>query len=332
MIKQFLIERRSWISLFIVFQGLFLFVASIDSAIPFTPILYMVFLSSIIFILFLFLRYQRETKFFKGLEEWENDLDLLTSANSPFEKMIEETLTNQTKRLKQEASQNQMTLEEEKDDLLAWIHEVKTPLTAMHLMLEHMNDEPLKTKLTYEWIRIHHLLDQQLHQRRIPFMENDLYIEQTELKSIIFTEIRGLQSWCMQKRIGFDVDLQVPSVLSDSKWLAFIIRQLLTNAVKYSEASDIVITSVEKMGQTILEIQDFGRGIDPKDLPRIFEKGFTSTINHHDNKATGMGLYLAKKAAKPLLITMAVQSTLGKGSTFTLRFPKRNDFNNIIGM
>ncbi|WML58948.1 sensor histidine kinase [Neobacillus sp. PS2-9] len=332
MMKPFLIERRSWIALFIVFQGLFLFVASIDSAIPFTPILYMVFLSSIIFILFLFLRYQRETKFFKGLEEWENDLDLLTSANSPFEKMIEETLTNQTKRLKQEASQNQMTLEEEKDDLLAWIHEVKTPLTAMHLMLEHMNDEPLKTKLTYEWLRIHHLLDQQLHQRRIPFMENDLYIEQTDLKSIIFTEIRGLQSWCMQKRIGFDVDLQVPSVLSDSKWLAFIVRQLLTNAVKYSEASDIIITSCEKIGQTILEIQDFGRGIAPKDLPRIFEKGFTSTINHHDNKATGMGLYLAKKASKPLLITMEVQSTLGKGSTFTLRFPKRNDFNNIIGM
>ncbi|WP_413306751.1 sensor histidine kinase [Bacillus sp. 1P10SD] len=332
MMKRFLIERRSWIALFIVFQGLFLFVASIDSAIPFTPILYMVFLSSIIFILFLFLRYQRETKFFKSLEEWENDLDLLPSTNSPFEKMIEETLTNQTKRLKQEASQNQMTLEEEKDDLLAWIHEVKTPLTAMHLMLEHMNDEPLKTKLTYEWIRIHHLLDQQLHQRRIPFMENDLYIEQTDLKSIIFTEIRGLQSWCMQKRIGFDVNLQVPSVLSDSKWLAFIVRQLLTNAVKYSEASDILITSFEKMGQTILEVQDFGRGIDPKDIPRIFEKGFTSTINHHDNKATGMGLYLAKKASKPLLITMEVQSTLWKGSTFTLRFPKRNDFNNILGM
>lgn len=332
MIKQFLIERRSWIALFIIFQGLFLFIASIDSAIPFTPILYMVFLSGIIFILFLILRYHIETKFFKSLVEWENDLDLSTSADSPFEKITEQTLTNQTRRLKLEASHNLVMLEEEKDDLLAWIHEVKTPLTAMYLMLEHMNDEPVKTKLTYEWLRIHHLLDQQLHQRRIPFMENDLYIEQTDLQSIIYTEIRGLQSWCMQKGIGFDVDLQVPSVLSDSKWLAFIIRQLLTNAVKYSEASDIVITSCENMGQTILEIQDFGRGIDPKDLPRIFEKGFTSTINHHDNKATGMGLYLAKKAAKPLLITMEVQSTLGKETTFTLRFPKRNDFNNIIGM
>lgn len=332
MMKPFLQERRSWIALFIVLQGLFLFVASIDSAIPFTPILYMVFLSMILFILFLFLRYQKETRFFKSLEEWENDLDLPSSANSPFEKMIEWTLTEQTRRLKQESSENLVVLEEEKDDLLAWIHEVKTPLTAMHLMIENMDDETLKAKLTFEWLRIHHLLDQQLHQRRIPFMENDLYIEQTDVKSIIFTEIRALQSWCMQKGIGFEVDLQVPSVLSDSKWLAFIVRQLLTNAVKYSEDSDIHISSFEKMGQTVLEVKDFGRGIDPKDMPRLFEKGFTSTTNHHDNKATGMGLYLAKKAADPLLIKMEVQSTLGEGTTFTLRFPKRNDFNNISGM
>jgi two-component system, OmpR family, bacitracin resistance sensor histidine kinase BceS len=334
MIKQFLIERRSWILLFVCLHGLFLFVASIDSAIPFTPILYIVFLSMIIFIIFLIIRFHRETKFFKSLEEWEQDLDVsaITPAESPFEKIIEQAMMNQTRRLKQEASQNLVTLEVEKDELLAWIHEVKTPLTAMHLMIEDMNEDTLKAKLTYEWLRIHHLLDQQLHQRRIPFMENDLYIEQTDLKTVIFPEIRALQSWCLQKGVGFDVDLQVPSVLTDSKWLAFIIRQLLTNAVKYSEESDILLASFERQGQTILEVRDLGRGIDPKDLPRIFEKGFTSTTNHHDNKATGMGLYLAKKAAAPLLITFDVQSTLEEGTNFTLCFPKRNEFINLQGM
>ncbi|MGG3564913.1 sensor histidine kinase [Neobacillus rhizosphaerae] len=334
MMKKYLIERRSWILLFVCLQGLFLFVASIDSAIPFTPILYMIFLSMIIFIIFLFIRYHSETKFFKSLDEWEHGLDVsaITPAESPFEKIIEQAMLNQTRRLKQEASQNLVTLEVEKDELLAWIHEVKTPLTAMHLMIEDMDEDTLKAKLTYEWLRIHHLLDQQLHQRRIPFMENDLYIEQTDLKAVIFPEIRSLQTWCLQKGVGFDVDLQVTSVLTDSKWLAFIIRQLLTNAVKYSKESDIHIASFERHGQTILEIKNLGRGIDPKDLPRIFEKGFTSTTNHHDNKATGMGLYLARKAAAPLHITFDVQSIVGEETSFTLHFPKRNDFNNIIGM
>ena len=102
---------------------------------------------------------------------------------SPFEQIIENSMTNQTELLKQIASQNQMTLEQEKDELLSWIHEVKTPLTAMHLMIDRLDDETMKAALTYEWLRIHLLLDQQLHQKRIPFIENDLYIENIDLRS-----------------------------------------------------------------------------------------------------------------------------------------------------
>ena len=225
-----------------------------------------------------------------------------------------------------------MSLEQEKDELLSWIHEVKTPLTAMQLMIDRLDNETMKSHLIYEWLRIHLLLDQQLHQKRIPFIENDLYIEITDLKVLITKEIKDLQSWCIQKGIGFDLHLEVTEVLSDAKWLAFIIRQLLTNAVKYSEASDIIIKSYQQDEQTILEVEDFGRGIDPKDLPRIFDKGFTSTTKHQDNAATGMGLYLAKKAAKPLLIHIDVHSKLGEGTTFTLTFPKRNEFVHITGM
>jgi OmpR family two-component system bacitracin resistance sensor histidine kinase BceS len=334
MIKNFLIERRSWILLFIGLQGLLIFVAYLDDAIPLGPIFYIVFLSLIIFSFFLFIRYHKETKFYRSLSEWDNTLDLtsLSHAERPFEKIIETTITNQTIRLKQDTSKSQIALEEEKDDLLAWIHEVKTPLTSMHLMIESMNDVTMKNKLTVEWLRIHHLLDQQLHQKRLPFMENDLYIEKVDLKAVVFKEIKDLQSWCIQKKIGFDVDLEEESVLSDGKWLAFIIRQMLTNAVKYSDASDILIKSYTQDDQTKLIIEDSGRGIDHKDLPRIFDKGFTSTTSHQDQSATGMGLFLAKKAAKPLLIKIDVSSTLGKGTVFTLLFPKRNDFTRITRM
>ncbi|AJS60616.1 sensor histidine kinase [Paenibacillus sp. IHBB 10380] len=334
MIKKYVIERRSWIMLFILQQLFIIFVSFFDSTIPFQSTLYLVFLSMILFSIFFVIRYNKETKFYRSLEERDNNLDLTSIAGpeSPFEKIIENSMTNQTELLKQTASHNLMTLEQEKDDLLSWIHEVKTPLTAMHLMIDRLDDETMKMHLTYEWLRIHLLLDQQLHQRRIPFIENDLYIENTELETIIFDEIKTLQSWCIQKGIGFDIDLEVPVVLSDAKWLAFILRQLLTNAVKYSKSSDIMINSYLRADQTILEVKDGGHGIDPKDLPRIFDKGFTSTTMHQDTAATGMGLYLAKKSAQSLLIQIHVKSTLGEGTTFTLIFPQRNEFVNITSV
>ncbi|MCD7035397.1 sensor histidine kinase [Metabacillus sp. GX 13764] len=334
MIRSFLRERMSWIGLFLFFQLFLLFVSYVDAAIPISSILYIIFLFTIIFVLFLFIRYQRETRFYRSLKEWEYNLDVhgMERANSPFERIAEESLKSQTTGLKAHAMKSQASLTAEKDELLSWIHEVKTPLTAMHLMIDRMKNEPLKKELTYEWLRIHLLLDQQLHQKRISAMENDLYIEKIQLEDLIFEEIKTLQSWCIQKGIGFDLDLKTEEVLSDAKWLSFIIRQLLTNAVKYSLYDDIVIKSGLQNGQAYLEISDQGRGISAHDLPRIFEKGFTSTAEHQNQAATGMGLYLAKKAADSLSIQIAVHSLAGKGSSFTLIFPVRNDFVRITSM
>ncbi|MNL64509.1 Sensor histidine kinase GraS [compost metagenome] len=121
-------------------------------------------------------------------------------------------------------------------------------------------------------------------------------------------------------------------MLTDGKWLGFILRQLLTNAVKYSENSDILIQSREKAGHTVLIIEDHGRGIDPKDLPRIYDKGFTSTTGRQEGAATGMGLYLTKQVAEPLQIGIQSDSMLGEGTAFTLTFPRKNDFLRITGM
>ncbi|OZI13352.1 histidine kinase [Bacillaceae bacterium SAS-127] len=334
MIKPYILERLSWIILFLCLQLLVVLVVFIDPSIPIGAGFYIVLLSMLLFSTFLVIRYHKETKFYQSLQERDHDLDITNLAvpESPFEQIIATSMAQQTTALKLQATENRVLLEQEKDELLAWVHEVKTPLTAMHLMMDRIEDDKLKAAMTYEWLRIHLLLDQQLHQKRLPFMENDLYIEKTSLEEIIFQEIKTLRSWCMQKRIGFDVDLEVENVLSDTKWLAFILRQLLTNAIKYSKASDIIIKSYIEKEQTVLQVQDFGRGIDPKDVPRIFDKGFTSTTEHQDNAATGMGLYLTKKIAKPLLIDIAVQSELGVGTTVTLTFPKRNDFVRTISM
>lgn len=334
MMMAYIRERLSWILLFVFLQVMLLFIAAVDAQIPFLPILYIVFLSTLFFLVFLFVRYNRETKFYKSLQAWDDTYDLaaISEPEHPFEAIAMDMLSLQTERFKKESSMRLMEMQGEKDELLSWIHEVKTPLTTMQLMIERIEDETLKAQLQYEWLRIHLLLDQQLHQKRIPFIQNDLLIEVSALEPIIFQEIRGLKTWCMQKGIGFDVSLQAAEVLSDAKWLGFIIRQLLTNAVKYSSASDISIESDLVADHVRLIIRDAGRGIDPKDMPRIFDKGFTSTTSHQDSAATGMGLYLTKKVAEALMIRIQVESKPGIGTTFTLIFPKRNDFVSITGM
>ncbi|KEZ49261.1 sensor histidine kinase [Metabacillus indicus] len=334
MIRVFLKERLSWILFYLFIHLLFLFISFIDNAVPFKSVLYIVFLSLLSFLVFLAVRYQKETAFFKALQEREKNLDVtsIPAPGSPFEELVEETLVDHTGLLKKDAQRHYISLQQEKDDLLSWIHEVKTPLTAMHLMIERMEDGQTKTNLTYEWLRIHLLLDQQLHQKRIPFIENDLYIEMIDLEDVLFSELKTLQAWCIQKGIGFDIELQQRDVLTDAKWFAFILRQILTNAVKYSEASDIEIRSYLEHGNAKLEIRDYGRGIEARDLPRIFDKGFTSTANHQDQAATGMGLYLAKKAAAPLLIEIQAASVPGQETVFTLSFPKKNDFAAVMSM
>ncbi|HLR63525.1 MAG TPA: sensor histidine kinase [Lentibacillus sp.] len=332
MIKKYLIERCSWLILFIGLQLLTIFIALIDPSITVRPVLYIVFLSTVILVVFVIVRYQKETAFYKQLGDSDYDLTDINKGTSPFEKIVEERLDGQTKQYKNELTQHNIKLEQEKDELLSWIHEVKTPLTAMQLMIERVEDKKVKEQLKYEWLRMYLLLDQQLHQKRILFMENDLYIEQTNLEPLIFQEIKALQSWCIRKGIGFDVSLEIEEVLTDAKWLAFIIRQLLTNAIKYTESADISITSYREQQHTTLAIKDHGRGIDAKDLPRIFDRGFTSTTAHQDTASSGMGLYLVKNALKPLHIKISVQSNVGEGSTFTLTFPNKNEFVAITGM
>jgi two-component system, OmpR family, bacitracin resistance sensor histidine kinase BceS len=334
MIRTYLWERKSWITFIIGLHLLWIFIAYIDTAIPLQPILYMVFLSLLFFLFFIFIRYQKETRFFKRLKEWDHNLNItgVDAPDTPFQEIVSDSLSEQANLLRKTASENRIMLEQEKDDLLSWIHEVKTPLTAMHLMIERLENQSLKAPLKYEWLRIHLLLDQQLHQKRMSFMENDLYIENTDLETVIFQEIKTLQSWCIQKGIGFDIQLNVTEVLSDAKWLAFMIRQLLTNAVKYSTTSDIIINSEHHDEKVALTIQDFGRGIDPRDLPRIFEKGFTSTLDHNDHASTGMGLYLTKKVSESLLISIDVESKRGEGTRVTLTFPQKNDFVQLNGV
>ena len=144
-------------------------------------------------------------------------------------------------------------LQEYSDELLAWVHEVKAPLTAINLMFEHIEDLQLRRKLENEWLRLHLLVDQQLHQTRLSSIEKDNYLNEIELKPIVYKEIRAMQAWCLERGIGFEIAELTETVLTDGKWLAFIIRQILSNAIKYSPANS-EITILQNM---ILQVLNY---------------------------------------------------------------------------
>lgn len=320
MIRLFLRERISWILFFIFCMIWMNLLLNLD--VGFTSISTMYLNSTLLFFFMCFIiwRYIKEMKIVKTI----------TDSPDEFHRLEDLILTNlHESELDLERFKNELMTQfsEDRDQHLAWIHEVKTPLTAMKLMIE---DLPLETRkpLELEWLRIHLLLDQTLHTLRLRSIEQDTVLDKVSLYPIVLKEIKELQSWCFAKNLAIDVEDTDIAILTDQKWLSFIIRQILSNAVKYSHKGDtitIYVTKDEK-GHQKLHIQDTGEGIDQSDLPRIFQKSFTGSTGRKQSASTGMGLYLAQNSAKKLGIVIDVHSVVNEGSTFTLTFPEANEF------
>lgn len=337
MLILFLRERLAWIGFFVFSIVMINVLFSLDVGLVGISILYINISMLISFMIFLFWRYVVEVGRLKNfLGNVENQFDDVQSKNlvlSPFQTAyftkIEEVLYGKNTEL----NQAKVQLQEYSDELLAWVHEVKAPLTAVNLMLDRIEDLTLRRKLETEWLRLHLLVDQQLHQTRLASIEKDNYMMEIELRAVVYKEIRAMQAWCIEKGIGFDVEELTDTVTTDAKWLAFIIRQILSNAIKYSPANSevLIFTEVDATGAILLHIKDAGIGIRKEDLPRIFYKSYTGTAGRESAQSTGMGLYLAHNVAQKIGVRITVQSSVGEGTIFTLRFPLQNEYVKLKG-
>ncbi|PLS08958.1 histidine kinase [Neobacillus cucumis] len=259
MIQIYLKERASWILFFIFSQLLVLAMGYLDTSIPLLSTVYIAFISCLSFVIFMVMRYEKETRFYKHLQTLEPSFDLtaIPEANSPFEAIVSNRMSEQIQEFKHQLDELQISLEQEKDDMLNWIHEVKTPLTTLQLMIER-TDPTLRSQLMYEWLRIHLLLDQQLHLKRIPFIQNDLYIEKTDVRKLLFQEIKSLRQWCMQKRVNYSYD---PLVLGINKKLFDSMSEEDQELVKKlgKEAAEYQVEMArEKEEKQISELKDAG--------------------------------------------------------------------------
>lgn len=215
----------------------------------------------------------------------------------------------------------QAEIRETNDFQVAWVHEVKTPLTAMRLLLDELPSSETKQQLEVEWLRIHLLVDQSLHTLRLSAAEHDLLFEKVSIRQAIIKEVQELQNWCFLKELEIDLAVGDDVLVTDEKWLRFIVRQILSNAVKYSHTGGLITIRYTK---NELVIHDEGIGIRMEDLPRIFEKGFTGSTGRKQSASTGMGLFLANQTAKKLGLTL--QATSYKGTDLIIRFPEENTY------
>ncbi|WP_312124183.1 sensor histidine kinase [Lysinibacillus boronitolerans] len=337
MLLLFIRERFAWIVFFIFTLIILNVLFSLDVGLNGVSIWYVNISLLISFILFLGYRYVIEVgklkDFLGNMDSHLDDAHRNSLALSPFQEVYFRKMEDAFFEKNLELNQAKVQIQEHSDELLAWVHEVKAPLTAINLMFEHIEDLQLRRKLENEWLRLHLLVDQQLHQTRLSSIEKDNYLNEIELKPIVYKEIRAMQAWCLERGIGFEIAELTETVLTDGKWLAFIIRQILSNAIKYSPANSEITIFAEhdSTGATLLHIKDIGRGIPLEDLPRIFQKSYTGTAGRESSQSTGMGLYLASNVAHKIGIRINVQSKVGEGSLFTLRFPLQNEYVKLKG-
>lgn len=329
----YLKQTLPWLLLFLFFNVLILSIGLLDSAIPNLSVLYICIINTVVLSGFLIWDYFRGREYRRELMGIEHidEIDSLPVPVTPYQKKLQAQLLEMRNSHYAALEKESQKTEASMNELTRWIHDLKMPMTTMKLMIDDL-DESDSAGIEQEWLRLDAILNGMLYEKRLANIHNDLYYEHVEIKSVLSTIIRKLQTICIAKGIGFDIDLQVTHVDADLKWLSFILDQLITNSIKYSRDSDVAITSYEKDGWVELIVSDAGRGIRAEDLPRIFEAGFTSTSDHGKSDATGMGLYLAKEAADAMGISLKIESQYGKGSSAILTFPKQNRIQQVQTM
>ncbi|MFJ7933850.1 sensor histidine kinase [Sporosarcina sp. NPDC096371] len=231
------------------------------------------------------------------------------------------------------AEQLQNLIREKRDHqdfIMSWVHEVKLPIAASHLLMDNSsgkNLDVLVDKLEDELTKIDNYVEQALYYSRIDSFSKDYFITDVSLNSIIKNSVKKYAKFFITKGIRFHMKDGQSFVQSDSKWLTFIINQIITNALKYTnEGGDISFLVEEDSKEKRLVIQDTGMGIRQEDLHRVFDRGFTGSNGRLHTKSTGMGLYLAKQMALKLGHNISIQSQEDRYTMVTIHFPKMRNY------
>lgn len=212
--------------------------------------------------------------------------------------------------------------EEYREYIEMWVHQIKTPISSSKLIMQNRSDTA--DELEDEIESIENYVEQVLFYARSNAVEKDYVIKKLSLEKPVFAALKRNSKLIIGASISVSADSLDFEVCSDSKWLEFILSQILINCVKYANEKEprIDISAVALENCCLLKVSDNGLGIPQNEIPRIFDKGFTGTNGRLRAKSTGMGLYICKKLCERLGITLSAESSPGRGTSLLLVFPK----------
>ena len=297
--------------------------------IPFDAIIYGCELSFVWCAVCLFIDFYKYYKRHKLLhinrEQFFDDAEQLPEHMDIIEYDYQE-LAKELYQAKQELiSKNRIAKKELLDYYGMWVHQIKTPIAAMNVLLQTSEDGEPESNLyvqdmKLELFKIEQYVEMVLTYLRMEDMSGDLSFGEYELDDLIRQAVRKYSKMFIARKIRLVYEPVQTRVLTDEKWLVFVLEQILSNALKYTRTGSISIY----MEEGKLVIQDTGIGIYEEDLPRVFEKGFTGYNGRTDKKSTGIGLYLCKTIMDKLGHGIAIKSEVEKGTKVYLAFRRKS--------
>lgn len=328
-LKNFIKEKILLISLLIlalVTIEIFLIAYDVHNFIKIYIIVFPLLLISIS----LSIEYYNKKTFYNKLEKNLQDLnekylisEIIETPNFIEGKILKEVIQDVNKSMIENVNKYKKIQEEYKEYIELWIHEIKIRIATSKMIIENNKSEAGRS-IDEELDKVEDYIEQALYYARSNTVEKDYIIGKVELREIVNTAVIKNKNLLITNKVNLDLHGLDRWVYTDSKWMVFILNQIIQNAVKYgrNEDSKLEIFAEEEKEKVILFVKDNGIGIKSSEICRVFEKGFTGENGRIiGKKSTGIGLYLCKKLCEKLEIGLELESEKGVGTKVAITFP-----------
>ena len=331
--KKYLLDKFIEI-LIVIFGYIIILMMLLAFKIPSQVIIGITIVFSIIYLAIILISYFKRRGFYNNLINNVGKLDkkylVLEMLNEPSfydGEILYQILYEINKSMNENVKQYEIGLLDFKEYIELWIHEIKLPIASLTL-LNHNQKKKIDKRYVEQIRKIDDYVDQILYFVRSENAEKDYLIKETNLKKVINNVAMKNKDDLLENNINFLVEAKDVMVLTDSKWLEYIINQIVSNSIKYirNDVDSIIKLQVEDLTNQInLHIYDNGIGIPEKDIRRVFEKTFTGENGRNRSKSTGMGLYIVKKLCEKLGHKIIIESVQNEYTEVIIAFSK-NDF------
>lgn len=319
---EYIKEKRKIISIWIFFVGIFL-LSFLLYHLPVKAVLYPTLLcvgfGMVFAVLDIWHRKQKLEVLEKLKNMSENFIEQLPEAASIEESAYQQMLKGLWQRQKEIVTQADCRYVDMVEYYTLWAHQIKTPIASMRLHLQN-EDSDFSRKLLSDLLRVEQYVEMVLTFLRLGSDSTDYVFKAYDLDEILKSAVKKFRSEFIARKLRLEYESVNVRVLTDEKWLSFVIEQVLSNALKYTKKGSITITMEDS---DVLCIKDTGIGIAPEDLPRVFEKGYTGYNGRNDKKASGIGLYLCKRICQKLGHKISAESVIGEGTIIKIELEKK---------